>query len=57
MEGMRKGIYILPNLFTAGSLFAGFYCMVSTLNYDYKTAALWILASSIFDALTAKWHD
>lgn len=51
---MRKGIYILPNLFTAGSLFAGFYCMVSTLNGDYKTAALWILASSIFDGLDGK---
>jgi CDP-diacylglycerol---serine O-phosphatidyltransferase len=53
-EGMRKGIYILPNLFTAGSLFAGFYCMVSTVNGDYKTAALWILASSIFDGLDGK---
>lgn len=53
-EGMRKGIYILPNLFTAGSLFAGFYCMVSTLNGDYRTAALWILASSIFDGLDGK---
>ncbi|MBJ6723481.1 CDP-diacylglycerol--serine O-phosphatidyltransferase [Geomesophilobacter sediminis] len=51
---MRKGIYILPNLFTAGSLFAGFYCMVSTLNGDYRTAALWILASSIFDGLDGK---
>jgi len=53
-EGMRKGIYILPNLFTAGSLFAGFYCMVSTVNGDYRTAALWILASSIFDGLDGK---
>ncbi|MBJ6799392.1 CDP-diacylglycerol--serine O-phosphatidyltransferase [Geomonas propionica] len=51
---MRKGIYILPNLFTAGSLFAGFYCMVSTVNGDYRTAALWILASSIFDGLDGK---
>jgi len=53
-EGMRKGIYILPNLFTAGSLFAGFYCMVSSLSGDYRTAALWILASSIFDGLDGK---
>ncbi len=53
-EGMRKGIYILPNLFTAGSLFAGFYCMVSTVNGDFRTAALWILASSIFDGLDGK---
>ena len=53
-EGMRRGIYILPNLFTAGSLFAGFYCMVSTVNGDYRSAALWILASSIFDGLDGK---
>lgn len=51
---MRKGIYILPNLFTAGSLFAGFYSMVSTLNGEYRIAALWILASSIFDGLDGK---
>ena len=53
-EGMRKGIYILPNLFTAGSLFAGFYCMVSTVSGNYRIAALWILASSVFDGLDGK---
>ncbi|MSM41351.1 MAG: CDP-diacylglycerol--serine O-phosphatidyltransferase [Geobacter sp.] len=51
---MRKGIYILPNLFTTGSLFAGFYSMVATLSGDYRTAAIWILASSIFDGLDGK---
>jgi CDP-diacylglycerol--serine O-phosphatidyltransferase len=29
--GIRKGIYILPNLFTTASLFSGFYGIVSTL--------------------------
>lgn len=53
-ESMRKGIYILPNLFTTGSLFAGFYGMVATMNSDYKTAAIWILVSSIFDGLDGK---
>lgn len=53
-ESMRKGIYILPNLFTTGSLFAGFYGMVATMNGDFKTSALWILASSIFDGLDGK---
>ncbi|GLI36727.1 CDP-diacylglycerol--serine O-phosphatidyltransferase [Geobacter hydrogenophilus] len=53
-ESMRKGIYILPNLFTTGSLFAGFYGMVATMNGDFKTAALWILISSIFDGLDGK---
>jgi len=53
-ESMRKGIYILPNLFTTGSLFAGFYSMVATMNGDYKTAAVWVLVSSIFDGLDGK---
>jgi CDP-diacylglycerol--serine O-phosphatidyltransferase len=53
-EGIRKGIYILPNLITTGSLFAGFYSMVSTLSGDYRTAAIWILAAAIFDGLDGK---
>jgi CDP-diacylglycerol---serine O-phosphatidyltransferase len=53
-EGMRKGIYILPNLFTTGSLFAGFYGIVSTMNGKYDVAAFWILVSSIFDGLDGK---
>jgi CDP-diacylglycerol--serine O-phosphatidyltransferase len=53
-ESMRKGIYILPNLFTAGSLFAGFYGIVATTNGNFHTAAIWILVSSIFDGLDGK---
>jgi len=53
-ESMRKGIYILPNLFTTGSLFAGFYGMVASLNGDFRTAAIWILVSSIFDGFDGK---
>jgi CDP-diacylglycerol--serine O-phosphatidyltransferase len=53
-EGMRKGIYILPNLFTTGSLFAGFYGIVATMNGNFDVAALWILISSIFDGLDGK---
>jgi CDP-diacylglycerol---serine O-phosphatidyltransferase len=53
-ENMRKGIYILPNLFTTGSLFAGFYSMVATMGGDYRTAAIWVLVSSVFDGLDGK---
>ena len=28
----RKGIYILPNLFTLGALFGGFYAIVMAMN-------------------------
>lgn len=53
-ESMRKGIYILPNLFTTGSLFAGFYGIVATTSGDFNKAAIWILVSSIFDGLDGK---
>jgi CDP-diacylglycerol--serine O-phosphatidyltransferase len=53
-ESLRRGVYILPNLFTTGSLFAGFYGIVSTLNGNYLTAAWFILVASIFDALDGK---
>ncbi len=53
-ENIRRGIYILPNLITAGSLFAGFYSMVSTLNGNYGTAALWIFFAAICDGLDGK---
>ena len=53
-ESMKRGIYILPNLVTAASLFAGFYSMVSTLNGNYSTAAIWIFISAICDGLDGK---
>ena len=53
-ESMRRGIYILPNLVTAASLFAGFYSMVATLTGNYSTAAIWIFISAICDGLDGK---
>ncbi|CAH2030682.1 CDP-diacylglycerol--serine O-phosphatidyltransferase [Trichlorobacter ammonificans] len=53
-ENIRKGIYILPNLLTTGSLFSGFYSIVATLNGSYSTAALWVFIALIFDGLDGK---
>ena len=53
-ESLRKGVYLLPNLFTTGSLFAGFYGIISTMNGGYYVAAWFILISSIFDGLDGK---
>jgi CDP-diacylglycerol--serine O-phosphatidyltransferase len=48
---MRKGIYILPNLITLSSMFAGFYSIVASLNSDFERAAWAIMVASVFDAL------
>ena len=53
-ESLRKGVYILPNLFTTGCLFAGFYGIVSTMDGQFLTAAWFILIASIFDGLDGK---
>jgi CDP-diacylglycerol--serine O-phosphatidyltransferase len=48
---MRKGIYILPNLITLSSMFAGFYSIIASLNADYERAAWAIMIASVFDVL------
>ncbi|MEJ5347786.1 MAG: CDP-diacylglycerol--serine O-phosphatidyltransferase [Desulfosoma sp.] len=46
--------YVLPNLFTTGNLFAGFYGIVSSINGHYDNAAIAILVSCVFDILDGK---
>ena len=50
-ENLRKGVYILPNLFTTGTLFAGYYSIVSAMNGQYEKAAWFILIATVFDGL------
>jgi CDP-diacylglycerol---serine O-phosphatidyltransferase len=54
IENLRKGVYILPNLFTTGGLFSGFYSIVATINGHYDRAAWFILIAAIFDALDGR---
>ena len=35
----RRGIYLLPNLFTTAALFAGFYAIVQAMNGRFEQAA------------------
>jgi len=53
-ESMRKGIYVLPNLFTAASLFCGFFSLLRTLQEDFYSAAGFILVSGLFDGMDGK---
>jgi len=54
----RKGIYILPNLFTTAALFAGFYAIVQAMNGQFEYAAIAIFIAMIMDGLdgrVARW--
>ena len=50
----KKGIYILPNLFTSCSLFGGVYAIIAAIQGRYDAAAIAILISAIFDGLDGK---
>jgi CDP-diacylglycerol--serine O-phosphatidyltransferase len=51
---VRRGIYILPNLLTTANLFCGFYGIIAAIKNDFKTAAIAILVSCLFDILDGK---
>jgi len=51
---MRRGVYILPNLFTTGNLFCGFWSIISVFDDKFFYAAVAILLASVFDALDGK---
>jgi len=53
-ERVKKGIYVLPNLFTTGSLFCGFYSIIASLKGDYHLAAVTILFAFVLDGLDGR---
>ena len=50
----RRGIYLLPNLFTTGALFSGFYAITSAIGGFYETAAIAIFVAMILDGLDGR---
>lgn len=50
----RKGIHILPSLFTTGNVFCGFYSFIAALNNQYYLAAWAIVLAIIFDFLDGR---
>ncbi|OUE37078.1 CDP-diacylglycerol--serine O-phosphatidyltransferase [Billgrantia desiderata SP1] len=50
----RKGIYLLPNLFTTSALFAGFFSVVAGINGDFTAAAVAIFIAMVLDGLDGR---
>ena len=50
----KKGIHILPSLFTTGNVFCGFYSFIAALNDKYFLAAWAIVLAIIFDVLDGR---
>lgn len=50
----RRGIYLLPNLFTTAALFSGFYAIVAAINDRFEAAAIAIFIAMIFDGIDGR---
>lgn len=50
----RKGIYILPNLFTLAALFGGFYAIVMAMNGRFDQAAVGVFCAMVLDSLDGR---
>jgi CDP-diacylglycerol--serine O-phosphatidyltransferase len=50
----RKGIYILPNLFTLAALFGGFFAVVMAMNGRFDLAAIGVFAAMVLDSLDGR---
>lgn len=49
-----RGIYLLPNLFTVGALFAGFYAIVAATHGHYQISAIAIFVAMLCDGLDGR---
>ena len=50
----RKGVYVLPNLFTTFNMFFGFVSIINTLDHHFVNAAVFIIIAAVFDLLDGK---
>ena len=55
VEPIRKrGIYLLPNLFTTLNLFAGFYAIVQGMNHEFEKSAVAIFVAMVLDSIDGR---
>ncbi|WP_347331170.1 CDP-diacylglycerol--serine O-phosphatidyltransferase [Marinimicrobium locisalis] len=50
----HRGVYFLPNLFTTGALFAGFYAIISAMHGNFASAAIAIFVAMALDGLDGR---
>jgi len=53
-KNMRKGIFLLPNMFTTAALFAGFYAIIAAMNGRFEIAAISIFLAGLLDGLDGR---
>jgi CDP-diacylglycerol--serine O-phosphatidyltransferase len=50
----HRGIYLLPNLFTTGAMFAGFYAIVASIGGHYADSAIAVFIAALLDGMDGR---
>ncbi len=50
----HKGIYLLPNLFTTGAMFAGFYAIIASIDGRFTEAAVAVFVAALLDGMDGR---
>ena len=50
----QRSVYLLPSMFTIGTLFCGYACIVHAMRADYATAAVFIGVATVLDVLDGR---
>lgn len=54
MSKRRRGIYLLPNLFTTSALFGGFYAIIAAIDGRYEAAAIAMFVAMVLDGMDGR---
>ena len=54
MSKRRRGIYLLPNIFTTSALFCGFYAIVAAINARFEPAAIAMFVAMFLDGIDGR---
>lgn len=55
-----RGVYLLPNLLTTGTLFCGFYAIVAAIDGNFSRSGMAVFFAMVFDGLdgrVARWTN
>ncbi|MBT4162766.1 MAG: CDP-diacylglycerol--serine O-phosphatidyltransferase [Gammaproteobacteria bacterium] len=53
-KGLKKGVFLLPNLVTTGALFSGFYAIIAAMTGSFENACIAIVIAGFLDALDGR---
>lgn len=53
-RGVRRGVYVLPTLFTLGNIFCGYLSLDAAVRDQFETAAMLLFLAGILDSLDGR---